>query len=611
MALIIRPQREPFARVEGTAEIVRGPAFWRLRASLEKYCRGRTLGRSIVISGNRGIGKTTMVLAALEDLRRQCHLERGAPLRKGEEPVKALEEGRLRRPLFVSLSGPDIMRERLRAHPTPPRTSSGAKDGDKREGAAPVVEAPAPTTPGMADRVEDADNLLRQIARALHIAIAREFSESFVETLPRNGNAEWLEAGAQLQIELQSGAKVAALRRFWDLTDRLSSGVLFERWLGLPPSVGWDRQGLVELVALDVSADAYRIAIGKIEEDSLTQTDTDSREDEKGSWSDEVKSLVAPFAGLLGGAATGFGVFQGLGESADGLTRALGSIGAALLSSLLLTFSLSPKRTSTAESKVRFSRDNGVGSLVWRLGGIVDRLFEAGLAPVFVIDELDKVTLERDLGTWIERRAQELKSLLTERSFFCFLTGRGLAEKLHRERTLRTYPPSYTQFSNYLFVNYLPSDLHRYIRRILEQRPTQDPATQEHEDRQAAILPYVLLFRAEMHPIDIQRELNSLILKDDEIELYPPGRGVPRADAFAFLLQIAVEAVLSDDQIQRRMREDPRFALLAVDAVYYAPRKWRTGNDLDISQAAIDSYLNQRRTPDDRANGVEAVEATA
>jgi hypothetical protein len=39
------------------------------------------------------------------------------------------------------------------------------------------------------------------------------------------------------------------------------------------------------------------------------------------------------------------------------------------------------------------------------------------------------------------------------------------------------------------------------------------------------------------------------------------------------LFQIAVEAVLSDDKIQRRMRDDPRFALLAVDAVYYAPRQ--------------------------------------
>ncbi|HEY5376464.1 MAG TPA: hypothetical protein VIK01_22445, partial [Polyangiaceae bacterium] len=104
MPLIIKPQREPFARVRGKAEIVRGPAFWRLRASIEKYCRGRTLGRSFVISGNRGVGKTTMVLAAIEDLRRQSELERGERnLDPGEDPVEIQLETPLRRAMFVSL----------------------------------------------------------------------------------------------------------------------------------------------------------------------------------------------------------------------------------------------------------------------------------------------------------------------------------------------------------------------------------------------------------------------------------------------------------------------------------------------------------------------------
>jgi hypothetical protein len=584
MPLSIKPQREPFARVKGKAEIVRGPAYWRLHASLEKYCRRRTLGRSIVVSGNRGVGKTTMVLAAIEDLRRQCDVERGGPGHDYTETVRVQSEAPLRRPLLVPLSGPDIMRERMRPPPPPPPGVAGQ-----------ATTPPPPTD--MAERVEDADNLLRQIARALHIAITREFSDSFVKTLPANATRECYEAAAQLQIELQAGAKVAAIRRFWDLTDRLHPGVLFARHRGTPldDAVNWERQGLAELVALDASADAYRIAIGKIEEDTLSQNQRDAHGEKESNWSDEVKNLVAPLAGVAGGAATGLGVFHA------GKGDALTSVGAALLSTLVLTFSLSPKRTSSAEAKLKFSRDNSVGSLVWRLGGIVDALFEAGLAPVFVIDELDKVTLENDLGSWIESRAQELKSLLTERAFFCFLTGRSFAEKLHRERSERTYPPSYTQFSNYLFVNYLPFDLHLYLHRILAQQSAQEATAQEHEDRQAAILPYVVLFRAEMHPIDIQRELNSLVLQDDDIELYPRGQGVPRVDAFALLFQIAVEAVLSDDKIQRRMRDDPRFALLAVDAVYYAPRQWRVGKELEISVKAIDTYLEQRRAPDDQA----------
>lgn len=627
MALTILPQREPFARVPGLAEIVRGPAFWRLRAALEKYCRGRALGRSFVISGNRGAGKTTMVLAAIEDLRRQSEIERGEPRLDGEDRVEATDTP-LRRPLLVPLSGPDIMRERVRPRPNavessaaqtrPPGEGSSANGetaSTKTSAADPALAEPQPSrldgTAGggavsreteLTSRLEDSDNLLRQIARALHLAVAREFAQRYEETLPQDPAAEWLEAGAQLALELGGGAKVQALRRFWDLSGRFGTGVLFKPSDSPSPvdrSVKRDRQGLYELVALDVLADTYRIAIGKVEEDS-SQTQTDSRGEQKVSWADELKTMAAPFAGLLGGAATGFGVFRSMDPSSS--MRALSSVGAALVSAIVLTLSISPKRTSTAQSTSRFSRDNGVGSLAWRLGGVVDLLFQAGIAPVFVIDELDKVTLKHDLGAWIGDRAQELKSLLTERTFFCFLTGRGFAEKLDRERTERTYPPSYTQFSNYLFVNYLPIDLHGYLRRILSQRPETDPTIQQHEDMQAAILPHVILFRAEMHPIDIQRELNSLVVKNDEIQLYPSGEAVPRVDSFALLFQIAVEAVLSDENIARRMRDDPRFALLAVDAVYYAPRMWRRGEDLDISADAISDYLTRRRTPDDEPN---------
>ncbi len=68
--------------------------------------------------------------------------------------------------------------------------------------------------------------------------------------------------------------------------------------------------------------------------------------------------------------------------------------------------------------------------------------------------------MARDQGTRFE-------VVLTERAFFCFLTGRDFAEKLYTERTFRTYPPSYTQFSDYLFVNYLPQELHAFLRKLI------------------------------------------------------------------------------------------------------------------------------------------------
>src|SRR5262249_1451905 len=85
----------------------------------------------------------------------------------------------------------------------------------------------------------------------------------------------------------------------------------------------------------------------------------------------------------------------------------------------------------------------------------------------------------------------------------------------------------------------------------------------------------------------------------DEIQLYEHRTGVPRVDAFAVLFQLAIEEVLSDERIKRRMRDDARFALLAADAVYYAPRMWRGGENLDVASCAIKKYLDRRRVPDD------------
>ncbi len=592
MALYIRHQREPLARAKGRPDVVRGPAYWRFRASLEKYCRGRSLGRSFVISGNRGIGKTTMVYAAIEDLRRHSELERGEPYEKGEEAVERQLDAPLRRPMLVSLSAPDILRERERPQPT-----ASGQQATTDKAAEPVPAA-----------VEDSDNLLRQLARALHGAVARELSERFIDTLPPNAPLEHHEAGAQLQLELDAGAKVSALRRFWDLTNRLFQGVLFpprDPFVN-KPNQGRVKQGLAELIALDASVDAYRIAIGKVDEDWQSQSNKDEATDRPASWSDEVKNVAAPFAGLLGGAATGFGTFHTLEGSAL-VTKVLGSIGAALLSALVLTFSIKPKRTTTAESKVKFSRDNSVGSLAWRLSRVVDLLFEAGLAPVFVIDELDKAALGKDVTRWIEDRAQELKTLLTGQAFFCFLTGRGFAEKMHRDRTERKYPPSYTQFSNYLFVNYLPQDLHRYLNGLIRCGKSDDPIVAEHDIRQAALLPYVVLFRAEMHPIDMQRELSALVKEGDEVQLYASGQVVPRTDSFAVLFQLAIEEVLSDPTIERRMRDDPRFATLAIDAAYYVPRTWRAAaSKFVLSDHVLDAYFMERRKPDVRRVDVDA-----
>jgi hypothetical protein len=585
MPIQLLRQREPFARDPGSAEIIRGAAYWRLKAALEKYCRGRSSGRSFVVSGNRGAGKTTMVLAVVQDLIEKADSESRDVRRTSTRQDRDV----LCRPLLVKLSGPDIVRERMRPPVDgSPRSASGNDGSNGANGHATAAQQ-APET----------ENLLRHLARALHLALAAEFSRRFEQVLPRRAtgeHAELLEAWAQLTLELNEGAKVQTLRRFWELARSFRRGVLFD------DPVETDRQGLCELMALDVSADAYRIAIGDVKR-QVKLALTEKGGEKEVPLSDELRKFAAPLTGIVGGAATGVGVFQMSGPA--GLGTTLGAVAAALLSMLVLTAALAPKRTRNDTETLDFSPDTSVGSLVWRLGRSIDLLFRAGLAPVFVIDELDKTPDTEHLGSWIGKRAQELKSLLTERAFFCFLTGREYAEKMHSDRLLKTYPPEYTQFSDYLFVNYLPSELHTFLRDLMQLHPVAipDAAAAQQEDRLDAILPFLVLFRAEMHPIDIRRQLNAMITDDDVVRTEAgPLRNI---DRIQLLYQLAAEYTLARDNIEPRVRDDPRFALLALDAVYYAARQWPLGAELDISEQAVTSYLNVRRMPETKGSATD------
>ncbi len=153
-----------------------------------------------------------MVLAVIEDLTHQSNRENGERESRDEAPapVETPSEQPLCRPLLVFLSGADIIREEKRPA-KPDQAGTAAAASPPRE-------------------VADSDNLLRQIARALHVSLIREFSKRYALTVAHEGvDADLREAWAQLSAELHEGARVQTLRRFWDLPGRLQRGVLFEK----------------------------------------------------------------------------------------------------------------------------------------------------------------------------------------------------------------------------------------------------------------------------------------------------------------------------------------------------------------------------------------------
>src|SRR5215469_6651962 len=87
------PRPELFSRptATGTVALAGSAAYDRLCNELDRYMSGEISGRSFLISGHRGAGKTTLVLKAIEDT-----------------TVQAMKIGGTR-PLFVPLHGPDLL----------------------------------------------------------------------------------------------------------------------------------------------------------------------------------------------------------------------------------------------------------------------------------------------------------------------------------------------------------------------------------------------------------------------------------------------------------------------------------------------------------------------
>src|SRR5215470_1448740 len=94
MALIIKKIVEPLtpASQATAALVIQSDGLHELLREMLRYARGEIVGRSYLIAGHRGVGKTTMVRQAIELLERQL----------------SSENARLR-PLFVDLHGPDLV----------------------------------------------------------------------------------------------------------------------------------------------------------------------------------------------------------------------------------------------------------------------------------------------------------------------------------------------------------------------------------------------------------------------------------------------------------------------------------------------------------------------
>ena len=614
MALRIEPNAEPFSACalptvtpgaqRRDPKLAGTQASRLLKHELERYCRGeiRGLRRSFLVAGHRGSGKTMMVDKALLDCQRL-----------------ALDGKALMKPLPVYLQGPTLLEQNGKKPvpaPTPPRSAALAVEVNMAGG-----DTPAPPVK-LADEDELMHRVLIHVVLCLHQAASKEFVAGFNELASR-GSADLQETAAQFQIELTEAPPPSRLREYWALADRLVAGVLFD------PHPAYPQQGLHELVALTGVTHVHQRVSGDLKEKEDRRSGRSKTIESSAGVEAKSADILKPLTALFCGAAV-----AGASAASGSLLAALPlGVATALLAGLV--FRVSATSTQRRERIVdrTFIPDLSIKTLHRVLPALIERLQAARLAPVFIVDELDKVD---DLGERIYPLIRNLKKLFAESSFTCLLVDRGFYENLHireeMEQAYRTpgdsdagrdgtgagrkaaHGRNFSYFSHRVFVSFQPADLHHYLKEMLT--PVANQAATEQDKTIDQLTPWVLLHRAKLNALALNREIESLRGPNDVLQLKDT-----RVFLIHLTMQFAVELELANPDVADWL-STRRLGLqqLALDAAYYVSREWeeqersdRRSIDLGTTgRPAFRAYLLHRMNlHEDEAPADDSVQVTA
>jgi hypothetical protein len=436
MPLLYRAPQDPTADRGKGDDLASCAASRLLQRELQHYCDAELSGRSVLVAGLRGAGKTWLVEGSLKQLIRRS--------RRGLSPQ--------RRPLVVRLTGPQIFD--VLKDDTEDSTSKLARTGRRPE--------PEPGQHDKTLRMKQKQlfrHLLEQVTLGLHSALSQEIVYCIRDRASSQGSEDLHELAAALDISLPEGPSPSTMRDFWRQTGQLDGGVLFM-------DRGLAGAGMKELAALSGISYAYKRVAGRLVKTSVEKSNastTTSNEAAAGAakesrWADLIKPFAALLAGTTVTAAT-------IGEGV--LNAALLGMAATLFSTLLFRFSTSSVRRDEDSRDETFIPNTDAETLDRVLPQLVARLSTARLAPVIVIDELDKVN-----GLWDKVLEYELldqfKKLFAERVFTCLLVNRDFMERLRIKSAEQPFGRFHSYFTHRTYVSFEPAEMHAYLEHLIE-----------------------------------------------------------------------------------------------------------------------------------------------
>lgn len=244
-----------------------------LKRDLDRYAKGQVRGRSYLIGGHRGAGKSALVQRAAELLAAET-------MRESVKENGALDAGPIQRPLLVKLHGPSMLEVQPTGVRPPAKDQSAAESAGSQEGTGtdqtsapkdPVAEGKqtAPDPAGGPPVTPGTHAALVQITIGLYRALAGEAATGYRaharRAAERLRSGDFTELATQLALDLDSGAPPARLRSYWSGLGRLAKGVLWPNSADATLDAhGMGDQGLRELVALATAAQAFQVCTGRI-----------------------------------------------------------------------------------------------------------------------------------------------------------------------------------------------------------------------------------------------------------------------------------------------------------------------------------------------------------
>ena len=409
-----RPDRnERDAKLDEKSVHMKSAAFKRIHYELMRYCGGEIDGLSVLIAGQRGAGKTTLTKLLIQEV---------------------MNDSQYLVPLPLFLHGPTIIDPSAIVEQVEPDEISAPKEKERA---------------------------LRQIVTSLYRCLSSAIYDAWLTAAEESHNArrarrELLGLRAHLDLRLERAPDADVLRKIWERAGFVHEGVVFYLRPMLKSVRGWKRnsqtpliaghkddQGLREIVALSACAEAYRVILGRTEEVLKSAQSAERAQElklpvpapsakEEGKKAEDAKGksaaekLAAPALGVVVGTGVAVAHAEGAADAGGILLGLASGALTSLLSWAAMTYGTRRSRQEI-QRELKISVDWGIDRLERDLPLLLRRVKDAGFAPIFVIDELDKA---RDASKSLDKFLALTKHIVTDQAAFLFLTNRDYYEML-------------------------------------------------------------------------------------------------------------------------------------------------------------------------------------